>query len=63
MSTEECKYQGRDEYGHTKDTQRNLSEVILMLLSSAGKIKEKITVGDEVGGSQQLEDSGLRKRR
>lgn len=63
MSTEECKYQGRDEYGHTKDTQRNLSEVILMLPSSASKIKDKITEGDEVGGSQKLENSGLRKRR
>ena len=63
MSTEECKYQGRDEYRHTKDTQINLSEEILMLPSSAGKIKDKVTEGDEVGGLQKLEDSGLRKLR
>jgi len=57
---EECKYQGRDEYTRTKDTQR---KVILSLPSSASKMKDKITEGDKAGGSQKLEDSKLRKLR
>lgn len=63
LSTEEYKYQGRDGYRQTKGTHRNLPEVILMLSSHEGKIKDKITEGDEVGGSQKLGDSGLRKLR
>lgn len=63
MSAEECKYQETDKYRRTKGRQRNLSEVILMLPNSAGKIKDKITEEDEIGGLEKLEDSGLRKLR
>lgn len=63
MSTEECKCQGKDEYIHNNGTQIKLSEIISMLPSSADKIKDKITEGDEIGGSQKWEDSGLRKLR
>lgn len=63
MSAEECKYQARDKCRHTKGRQRNLSEEILILPSNADKIKDKITEGGETGGSEKLEDSGLRKLR
>lgn len=42
---------------------KNPAEVILTFSGSTGKTEDKITKRDETGGSEKLEDSGLRKLR